>query len=691
MFNMKYIKYLIVSLVAIVFSMPIWASALIPLPTNQGGTGLSSPGTSGNVLTSNGTIWTSAPATGGGEAFATSTFANSDRLVWTTLQATWSSMDAGDVLFGSATYYKRQDLTNAYRFRTIRAMGTAGPAGTSIKLQYSTDRTNWFDANSSAADDCTLVGTASTPCPWATLVQGARTDVWLRYISVGGTGTAVSFRDLTTEFNTYATTDIPNATTTQSLPWSTGGTFLQWSNIPLAKSGSNYINFSSATYYKVANLAQANKYRIHSAVATTTNALNTPISGTTVDFQYSYDGTNWFNLQSGTASPATGTGELDISVTSELNTLVTGNWVDIADGGKGNVFLRAVAYGGNGTNDIRFAYLGIEVETDLQAESVINDWTFGTTYGETALTPTSTIPLWLKDTLYASSTSIFSDVATFLSNVGIGTTSPMSKLSVDGDVAFQGTNFATTTIGDKNSSLQVGNGNFGGGTFPNIDIPLIVGQTLDSSIGALKSVGLNNELIIFEDRTLNAIPTLSFGAADFGDTGNSASISYATSTPALKVNIDWVIENANDNPTLQFNTTGGATSSNMFLTIEDSFFHTGATGGYFYDNAIAILGDEGNNLVFGSTNGSIISALSFSTSTDRLSFVQADGGYLFDGNLGIGETPFAPLSRLHITDGDVWIASSTRGVILTSPDDSCWRVTVSDLGALSTNSITCPN
>ena len=35
------------------------------LPTANGGTGLTAPGTSGNVLTSNGTIWTSAPASGG--------------------------------------------------------------------------------------------------------------------------------------------------------------------------------------------------------------------------------------------------------------------------------------------------------------------------------------------------------------------------------------------------------------------------------------------------------------------------------------------------------------------------------------------------------------------------------------------------------------------------------------------------
>ena len=35
------------------------------IPTSKGGTGLATPGTNGNVLTSNGTIWTSAAATGG--------------------------------------------------------------------------------------------------------------------------------------------------------------------------------------------------------------------------------------------------------------------------------------------------------------------------------------------------------------------------------------------------------------------------------------------------------------------------------------------------------------------------------------------------------------------------------------------------------------------------------------------------
>ena len=36
----------------------------IPVPTSQGGTGLTSPGTSGDVLTSNGSVWTTAPPVG---------------------------------------------------------------------------------------------------------------------------------------------------------------------------------------------------------------------------------------------------------------------------------------------------------------------------------------------------------------------------------------------------------------------------------------------------------------------------------------------------------------------------------------------------------------------------------------------------------------------------------------------------
>jgi hypothetical protein len=50
------------------------------------------------------------------------------------------------------------------------------------------------------------------------------------------------------------------------------------------------------------------------------------------------------------------------------------------------------------------------------------------------------------------------------------------------------------------------------------------------------------------------------------------------------------------------------------------------------------------------------------------------------------DTPTSPLT----VNGDIYIASSTSGIILTSPDLTCHRVTVSDLNILTANTITCP-
>ena len=764
----------------------------------NGGTGVSDVPEYGEVLVGDGTgiyelVATSSLGIIGGsgtENFTTSTFANTNRLVWTTLQASWSSVDSGDVLFGSATYYKRMDLTNAYRFQTIRAMGTAGPANTSIKLQYSYDRTNWFDASSGAADTCTLVGTESKPCPYGTLVEGARNDVYLRYVSVGGTGTAVSFRDLTTAFSVYATTDNPNATTTQAIPWSVGGTFLQWANIPLAKSGGNYINFSSATYNKRANLAKANKYRIQSAVATTTSAVNTPIAGTTVDVQYSLDnGTTWYNLQSGTVSPATGTGELDISVTGELNTLVTGDWVDINDSAKGDVQLRFVAYGGNGTNDIRFANLGIEIETQLQAEVTSgggsNDWSFDTNFNQPVLTTSSSLPVWFQDSIYASST-----------------------LTVQGD------NFATTTIGSLTSYFTLGGYDLAGDKYP-----ILSGIQNGTRLGLLDS-----QWYVIENASANSDPVFGLISAD---ATTQASLTLATSTGELTItsNGTTTINNAvgvnipagacymvdgecitggsgtnywdNTDDFLVPNVDKPILSSHIFYSLKDelpglfvgsgngsiSYFITqasstdaavfsGATGGYnfdtFIDLATAIIKKAGNiifnydssdNLMIGSganATGSSGVAIGKNTSSGGGGIAIGSGASTANFNgaaFGIGSTassdafagginsiasPYGvslggysvvngsysgqinvsgatstvsgtdmfsivgrtdlkvgistttPGAKLTIAEGDVYIASSTRGVIQKSPDGACWRQTVSNLGVGSFTSISCP-
>ncbi len=59
-----------------------------------------------------------------------------------------------------------------------------------------------------------------------------------------------------------------------------------------------------------------------------------------------------------------------------------------------------------------------------------------------------------------------------------------------------------------------------------------------------------------------------------------------------------------------------------------------------------------------------------------------------DTNVGIGTT--APKAKLDVRNGDVFVGTLGAGVILKSPNGSCFRLTVSDAGALTAISVTCP-
>ena len=57
-----------------------------------------------------------------------------------------------------------------------------------------------------------------------------------------------------------------------------------------------------------------------------------------------------------------------------------------------------------------------------------------------------------------------------------------------------------------------------------------------------------------------------------------------------------------------------------------------------------------------------------------------------DGSVWAGETNF----RVIGSTGDVYITNSTAGVILTSPNGNCWRLTIDNAGVPSYTNVTCP-
>jgi hypothetical protein len=59
-----------------------------------------------------------------------------------------------------------------------------------------------------------------------------------------------------------------------------------------------------------------------------------------------------------------------------------------------------------------------------------------------------------------------------------------------------------------------------------------------------------------------------------------------------------------------------------------------------------------------------------------------------NGNVGVGTK--TPKTKLQITNGDVYVENPDKGIILKSPNGSCWRVTIANDGNFVRTSIVCP-
>lgn len=143
------------------------------------------PGTSGNVLTSNGSAWTSAAASGGALHMV---------IPFSIGASSWSNMPAAATFFlGIATSLK-VDLTGFTQVRIGFHIGsTAGYAGSKLIARYSTSFTvTASDPSDIGATEVSaaLDGSTNTYAvsSWVNLAAGAKADVWVCIIGTGGDG-----------------------------------------------------------------------------------------------------------------------------------------------------------------------------------------------------------------------------------------------------------------------------------------------------------------------------------------------------------------------------------------------------------------------------------------------------------------------------------------------------------------------
>lgn len=103
----------------------------------------------------------------------------------------------------------------------------------------------------------------------------------------------------------------------------------------------------------------------------------------------------------------------------------------------------------------------------------------------------------------------------------------------------------------------------------------------------------------------------------------------------------------------------------------------------------AFFRDDLNNLIINTTGN-------FGQPVDsgQGNLILLDGGPAADpvttNKRYVGICTMTPKSRLHISEGDVYIDDISKGVIMKSPNGQCWRMTVSNTGQPVFTSITCP-
>jgi hypothetical protein len=279
--------------------------------------------------------------------------------------------------------------------------------------------------------------------------------------------------------------------------------------------------------------------------------------------------------------------------------------------------------------------------------------------------------------------------------VGIGTTAPTSPLTVAGDIESNsgfkiGGARVLSNPGTENTFVGVGPGLANTTGFRN--------SFAGNDAGRNNTTGTENSFFGYRAGTLNTTGNSNsvFGArAGYTNAGGfqnsffGAEAGNYNSTGSDNSFVGHVagFKNLTGNANAFFGKSAGANNSTGHA---NSFIGTGAGGSNVNENNNSFVGAYSDGAV-GISNSTALGYRSKVTQTNSLVLGSISGvnGATADTNVGIGTT--APLARLHVQNGDIYVGSPGQGIVLESPDGrQCVKLSIDNSGALVTTAQGCP-